>query len=378
MNRTKIIAVFLCALFLMSSLVPLVNAAVIEIDIGGLFDPELDKEPEGEGTGGEGSEGEGSEGEGSEGEGSGNTGGNTGGDEGGTGSGTESTTKPSGSGSGMSSVDTTVNNKKDEEPKEEKPLVTEFSDVKEKDWFYNDVTELAKQGIVNGYDNGSFKPQGNVTRAEFVKLIVSLFVDESDMWVTEGEIFDDVKASDWHSKYIVTAMVNEFIVVNDYGTQFKPDEAITRKEVAKISIAALNKILEFDYGKYKTPFSDTADHNAIGLYRLCLMQGSFDAATGKRMFYPKTNITRAEVSAVINRMSKLLKDPNGYVTSFKKSNPTYTELKLLYTPVTVTDFYKDYENAWENSQAFLVYGYEYPAFGNEMSEIKEMAYEAFI
>lgn len=262
--------------------------------------------------------------------------------------------------------------KKDEtkdEPKEEIVYPT-FSDVKEEDWFYGDVRTLSGMKVINGYEDGSYKPENAVTRAEFLKLIVTLLCDE--MFTPDGAMFSDVPGDEWYSKYIASAIVYGFVNIKDYGDTFGPDEPITRREVAKI----VNKALQIESGKYQTPYADTADSNIVALYGLCIMQGSIDPATGERLFYPDTEITRAETAAVILRIFKLVTDSDAFIKEFKETHDV-PDLKLLYTPLTSSEFYNEFKNAWESSQAFLMYSYPYAPYGEEMREITEECYLGF-
>lgn len=248
----------------------------------------------------------------------------------------------------------------------EVPVVTvSFTDVKENDWFYNDVGTLAGMGIINGYPNGTFLPQNNVTRAEFIKLLVTLIAGDST-FVTYDKIFDDVDTKAWYSEYITTAIVLGIIDVNDYGATFNPDQAITRREVAKLVANSIT----IQIGGYKTPFADTADHNCIALYRYAIMQGSVDPKTGYRFFYPDTNITRAETAAVILRLYKLVEDGEEYVNKFMKDN-NLPPLQALYVPTTQNDFYNVLSNAWDKNQAFVMYNYEYGSGSEQMRVINE-------
>ncbi len=270
-----------------------------------------------------------------------------------------------------------------EESKE--PIVyPEFSDVPENEWYYNDVRELSGMGVINGYPGNIFLPEGNVTRAEFIKLVVTLLCEEE--FTADGKIFEDVDPDEWYGKYISTAFVYGFIKLDDYGTTFNPDEAITRREVAKILINSMNKSAYADYfnelsriiGNYQTPYADTADPNIVSLYAMCIMQGSIEGETGDRLFYPDTNITRAETAAVLVRVYKWLSDSSAYVEEFKAANPEAEDLKLLYLPTTASEFYNEFKNAWENSQAFLMYTYPFSAYGAEMDQVKEQCYLGFM
>ena len=378
------LSAFLCALFVALSVAPLAYADSLNVDVGDLFPAEGENPGENPGTDEKPDTGNPDDGkEPDDGDsGSGDPGGDSG------------STKPDGGGSGSSgrpsggsvtTVDTTQKDKTDtddtkedteaekkEKPADPEPIVyPEFYDVKETDWFYADVRELAGMKVIEGYTNGSFQPEGNVTRAEFIKLIVSLLCEEK--YTPDGNMFKDVGPDEWYSTYIASAIVYGFIDMKDYGDTFHPDQPITRREVAKILVKALG----VEAGKYKTPYADTADHNIVAMYGLCIMQGSIDPMTGERCFYPDTNITRAESAAVILRVHKLVQNPEEYVAAFKKEHNA-PELELLYAPQTASEFYHEFTNAWESSQAFLMYGYPYAPGGEEMRRLKEECYAGFM
>ena len=123
--------------------------------------------------------------------------------------------------------------------KQETPEVkTNFIDVNENDWFYSYVTSLASKNIITGYPDGSFKPQGNITRAEFLKLLVECMGYE----ITSNQVFDDVTEddkADWYFGYVSAAADHKVISVEDYGKELKPNDVIKRDEVASLIIKAL-------------------------------------------------------------------------------------------------------------------------------------------
>jgi hypothetical protein len=109
-----------------------------------------------------------------------------------------------------------------------------FNDVESDAWYSQAVNYLAKHGILTGYEDGSFRPREHITRAEFAA-IASRFDD-----VQQGisNAFVDVDNQYWAYDYIMSAYVKGWI--SGYpGDVFKPNHAITRAEVVKI----VNKML---------------------------------------------------------------------------------------------------------------------------------------
>ena len=105
-----------------------------------------------------------------------------------------------------------------------------YSDVAKGDWFNTAVSTLSKLGILSGYEDGTFRPNAQISRAEFAKIAVSFFELE-DM---EAEnIFSDVVPGSWYESYVAAAA--ELGLIEGYeGGVFRPQASITRAETAAI------------------------------------------------------------------------------------------------------------------------------------------------
>lgn len=96
------------------------------------------------------------------------------------------------------------------------------------------VSVLSAMGIMQGYEDGTFKPEGTLTRAEAAAIMVRLINYETN--ATQGDtVFEDVSASHWASGYINVA-VNEGIIHGIGDGTFKPDESVTYHELVKMLI----------------------------------------------------------------------------------------------------------------------------------------------
>ena len=140
----------------------------------------------------------------------------------------------------------------------------DYSDVKVTQWFNKAISSMTKGEYVNGYPDGTFKPGQTITRAEFVTILVR-FLDG----VTDGDSpFSDVKDSHWAKKYIVTAVEAGWIDGYPDGT-FKPNEAITRAEAMKIMNSVLRRGVNetSELGEYKN-FPDNSNASAWYYYEI--------------------------------------------------------------------------------------------------------------
>ncbi len=106
------------------------------------------------------------------------------------------------------------------------------------------ILELTKSGVINGYEDGSFKPENEVTRAEFVKMLVEL-AGWTEIYNSTTTGFPDVDAADgeeahWAAKYIHAAVSQKIINGYDDGT-FKPDNPVKYEEAIKMMVCYLGR-----------------------------------------------------------------------------------------------------------------------------------------
>lgn len=113
-------------------------------------------------------------------------------------------------------------------------IANTFNDVDANAWYAQSVNYLASKGIINGYSDGTFRPDAGITRAEFAAMAAK-FGNVADG--TEN-IFNDVSANSWAAKYIMGVSAKGWISGYPEG-DFRPDNQITRAEAVKV----INKIL---------------------------------------------------------------------------------------------------------------------------------------
>ena len=114
-------------------------------------------------------------------------------------------------------------------------LTATFSDVTADAWYEQPVTLLASLGILNGYEDGTFRPDRVITRAEFVYILASFFPRE-----TAKSAFQDVPETHWAKDAIASASSKGWIKGYEDGT-FRPDKTILRSEAVKVLNAVLGR-----------------------------------------------------------------------------------------------------------------------------------------
>ena len=118
----------------------------------------------------------------------------------------------------------------------------DFTDVASDAWYNNAVSTLSGMGILGGYEDGSFRPNASITRAEFVA-IATRFFDYSARY--EGG-FTDVSYGDWYADCVQASA--DMGLVNGYEDgSFRPNASITRAEACAIVNRVLHRIPHEDH-----------------------------------------------------------------------------------------------------------------------------------
>lgn len=103
------------------------------------------------------------------------------------------------------------------------------------------IKALYYEGIISGYDDGTFKPDNKVLRAEFAKMAMeALKYDYTKLPATSlGSCFTDVKSGDWFEVYVCTMKYEKFVSGYTDGS-FKPGSTIVKAEAVKILVEAFD------------------------------------------------------------------------------------------------------------------------------------------
>lgn len=114
-----------------------------------------------------------------------------------------------------------------------------FSDVSSYQWA-DSVNYLEDLGVVNGYEDGSFRPENKINRAEFVKMLMEGFYVGIDEEYYGRPCFSDLSGDEWYAKYACLAK-EENILEGYPDGQFKGEKLITQPEALKIIFNTLEE-----------------------------------------------------------------------------------------------------------------------------------------
>lgn len=173
----------------------------------------------------------------------------------------------------------------------------QFTDVDESHKNYDAIIYLQENNILNGYEDGSFQPDKEVNRAEFLKIVIE--GSEINLDKDENTIlpFSDIYLNQWYIPYLRKAYAEGWIV--GYGDNtFRPEQTINRAEALKI----LGEIQNWEMADNisEAPFKDTPKLAWYTKYVSFAKNNNFLEKTGN-YFYPDSLMTRAEISEIIYR-----------------------------------------------------------------------------
>ena len=163
-------------------------------------------------------------------------------------------------------------------------------------WAESQIKDFISKGYLNGYPDGTFKPQASIKRSEFVKILNKVF----GLTTKSGKVFDDTV---WHwAKDEIDIAVTNGVCQGTSSTTFEPDAPITREAAAKM-IANYKKISDTHHNKINgyNDGSQTANW-AINEVEAILEAGYMNGYSDTNTFKPKNNITRAEAVVTLGRV----------------------------------------------------------------------------
>lgn len=168
---------------------------------------------------------------------------------------------------------------------------THFSDVPSSFWAKEEITRLAEADVISGFPDGTFKPNQSVTR-EQAALLLGRTLKLSK--TPSGSVsFLDVNKNTEAYAYL-TQFVQKGVFVN--STSFRPKSPLTRAEMAKILTTSFSM-----KGTASLPFTDVPRGYWAETYIKQLVANNITAGTTSTTYSPGSSVTRAQLSAFIDR-----------------------------------------------------------------------------
>lgn len=164
-------------------------------------------------------------------------------------------------------------------------------------WAYSYMKDLIDKGIINGYEDGSVRPNGLLTRQEATKIISSA-IGQTAASEVNLSFSDTNEIADWAKGWVQTAVDSKIITGYEDNT-FKPTQNVSRKELAVMAMKA------FGYGEMTDgdlAFNDQGDIPgwAVGYIKQAVSQ-SIITGYEDNTFKPNNFVTRAEICAIVSK-----------------------------------------------------------------------------
>lgn len=182
-----------------------------------------------------------------------------------------------------------------------------FNDIEDYPWAVEYIEKLASQKIINGYSDGSFKPNDNIKRADFILMLMKTIDADTSALATDN--FDDVNPLAYYANAVGAAKKLGIASGNGDGT-FSPESQITRQDMMILA----KKALEYTTGEEISgdvstldKFNDKEDISAYARESLAAM---VDAGIVNGMgdgIAPKNNTTRAQAAVIMSKIYDKIK-----------------------------------------------------------------------
>lgn len=184
------------------------------------------------------------------------------------------------------------------EPKEE--IKSKFTDI-EGHWAEKSIIKMYEAGYVNGVSDELFVPDKEVTRAEFIAMLVRMMGIKAE----DNGYFSDVLKDAWYSEP-ASAAYEHGIITGSEG-KFRPDSIVTREEMAKMVVNVYECLAN---EKINAASSDFTDYDLISDWAKEYVNKAFEKGFIKGMsdgtFSPKSGTTRAQAVVVLERLRGML------------------------------------------------------------------------
>ena len=191
----------------------------------------------------------------------------------------------------------------------------DFSDITSSTWCYKYVLELSDAGVIDGYDDGTFKPNSQVTYGAALKLIM-LAAGYAEQAPTGSNVF---------SGYLARAQEDGLV-----SGSVNLSAPITRLAVSQIAAKALG--LNITNLSSVRPFTDTTDPYVQALNAAGIVEGYF--SNGTSTFKPYNTLTRGQISAIPRhsaRASAFARTPGG--AARHRSRAAYTSPGMVNSTI---------------------------------------------
>ena len=234
-----------------------------------------------------------------------------------------------------------------------------YPDLAPNHWCYKKIMEFVDKGYIDGYEDGTMRPNQTITRAEYVKVVNNFFGFKDGK---TDKKFSDISDDAWYAKYVYAAVAQGYISGYEDNT-FRPSNPITRQEATVI----LSRILKIDKEVYPkdhvdglAQYSDgneVADwaYTAIHSYSVYNFINGYEDGTLKIL----QNVTRAETVELLHVLEQKIEIDRPYGRTKTTKMPTINVIveagRNEFKPATTVNGWFNNENSCKSDDVDGVY-----------------------
>lgn len=179
-----------------------------------------------------------------------------------------------------------------------------FSDVDQSKWSYESINQVASNGYISGYEDGTFRPTKTITRAEAAVILNNYLTKEGRVVISNNNPFKDVPSNAWYAQ-AVKNVSGMGIVAGISKDKFSPNASLTRAQMAAFMnrmegyVVKDNNAFDSDDDYTFTDVSNYAwyDENVRIAYSNGIMNG-----TGNGKFVPNGKVTREQFAVTLTNV----------------------------------------------------------------------------
>lgn len=206
-----------------------------------------------------------------------------------------------------------------------------YSDLEDTNYvYYKAIKEFTDKGILEGYNDGTFKPNQSISRVEALKVIIKAFeIDFSDLDDADLKKFTDIDKNEWYFPFIVSGLKNNIIEGYTDGT-FKPGNQVLMAEALKMGVFAKGvDTTNLEYTDFHPSVKESDWFAKVFSYGYKKLIFELDA---NGSLNPLKEYTRGEFTDLIYRLTKTSKETNDKfdITYNWKNESTNAGLQISY------------------------------------------------
>ena len=202
--------------------------------------------------------------------------------------------------------------------------VSDLSDVRPSDWYYDAVNHVFENGLMNGTSDTAFSPNATTSRGMIVTTLYRLAGTPDMPESSWGYPYADVDAAAYYGTPVYWARMNS-LVTGYSDEQFGPNDAVTREQLAAILYRYADSLgLDTDTGFIPDKYYDFSDYQTVSSYasqamNWCVNKGIINGSDGK--LNPQGTATRAEAATMLMNAESILQAGSGTETPDKTPAP---------------------------------------------------------